>query len=71
MVDLKKQILKRLEEDSIFSIHKSGDGFVILEEADRYYDFQLTRTDLAVLAMALQAIVNGEIELDEYQRQAV
>lgn len=67
MADGKTQILKRLEEDSIFSIYKSGDGFVILEEADRYYDFRLTRTELAVLAMALQAIVSGEIELDEYE----
>jgi len=53
-------MLKRLSEDSVFSIEKTDDGFKIWEECDHYYDFPCTKEDLLQLAQEIIDLANGE-----------
>lgn len=53
-------MLKRLAEDSVFSIEKTDDGFRIWEECDHYYDFPCTKEDLLQLAQEIIDLANGE-----------
>lgn len=53
-------MLKRLEEDQVFSIVKDGDKFRIWEECDHYFDFPCTKEDLLQLAQEIIDLANEE-----------
>lgn len=53
-------MLKRLEEEGVFSIVKDGDKFRVWEECDHYYDFPCTKEDLMQLAKEIIDLANGE-----------
>ena len=53
-------MLKRLEEDQVFSIVKDGDKFLICEECDQFFDFPCTKEDLLQLAQEIIDLANGE-----------
>lgn len=53
-------MLERLAEDMVFSISKHRDGFIITEEAEKFFDFPCTKEDLLQLAQEIIDLANGE-----------
>lgn len=53
-------MLERLKEDMVFSISKHRDGFIITEEAEKFFDFPCTKEDLLQLAQEIIDLANGE-----------
>lgn len=44
------EMLDRLDNERIFSIYKDGDGFIITEECDGYFEVRLKADELRRLA---------------------
>ena len=51
-----ESILGRLEDERVFGITETAEGFQVYEECDRYFSVTLTRAELLQLAEEIKRI---------------
>ena len=57
-----RTILELLKSECIFSIHVSGDGFIVREEFDRSQWERLTRAELLQLADEIRELAGEDFD---------